>query len=452
LSATASGFCGFFHSLPLLGALPTQQSLAAAVRGIASEQNLHGFGTASWIDLLVGRLWQAGGASLLATAQWLTAFAGWTLAAAAAFAVVLLVLRSLNDARTARILFGSAILLLLMTCVPPLLEAVSIRRHRTSDLRLVLPVELANRARALNGAKIFANPSALAHLVLLAPDLAGSVSMADSARLATEPARWREAFRETRWNALLLSGAVSEYRPLLEHLMNSPDFHLAAVTNHGFLFRYGVDLPTRSLDESFRLDTDHTTALYLAQISTYYDAIRRTAEARASIERALELAPDDPIVLSHAATFAAAHKRWQEAIDYSKEALARDDRLLQAKLVQALALLETGEPTKAEELLDQVLLQSPDDPYSLFLSARVRRSLRDYAKEAESLERIIAIARKAGLSTANYQIYLGQAYARQSLADAALQNYRAALKSGQLDARQVEEVQDAINSLETRRP
>ena len=53
--------------------------------------------------------------------------------------------------------------------------------------------------------------------------------------------------------------------------------------------------------------------------------------------------------------------------------------------------------------------------------------------------------------TANYRIYLGQAYARQSLIEPALQNYRAALDSGQLDAKQAEEVRHAIESIESRR-
>ena len=450
IAAVASGICGFFHSLPLLGAPPTQASLAAAIRGIASLQKLDGFGTASWIDLTAGRLWRSGGASLLATGQWLAVFAGWTAAALIAFTVVFALVRLLNDPRARGILFGSAVVLTLATCVPPLWETIARRGDRISDLRLVLPAELADQVRALDQAKTFANPSALAHLLLFAPNSAASVSMADSVRLSTNPAQWREGLRRAKWNAVLLSGTLGEYRPLLDHLMGSPDWHLASVTNHGFLFLYGSGLPARSL-EAFQYATDLETAIYLAQISGYYDAIRRTSDARACIERALELAPNSITVLSHAATFAAAHKRWQDTIGYSRRALARDHGLAHAKLVQALALLETGDADKAQELVDEVLPQSPDDPYTLFLSARIRRSLNDYVREAESLEKLVAIGQKAGISTANYRIYLGQAYARQSLAEPALQNYRAALNSGQLDAKQAEEVQDAINSIESKR-
>jgi tetratricopeptide (TPR) repeat protein len=451
VATIASGICGFFHSLPLLGAPPTQASLAAAIRGIASLQKLDGFGTASWIDLMAGHLWRSGGASLLAAGQWLVVCAGWMAAAFIVFTVVFALARFPNNPRARGILFGGAVVLALAISTLPLWEIIARREDRISGLKLVLPTELADTVRALDQAKIFANPSALANLLLVAPHFAESVSMADSVRFSRNPAQWREGLRRTKWNAVLLSGTIGEYRALLDHLMVSPDWHLVSVTNQGFLFLHGSGLPARSLDATFQCATDLETAIYLAQISGYYDAIRRTPDALACIERALDLAPTNITVLSHAATFAAAHKRWQDAIGYSRRALARDNRSAHAKLVQALALLETDEANKAQELVDEVLPERPDDPYTLFLSARIRRSLNNYVKEAESLEKLVALGQKAGISTANYRIYLGQAYAKQSLAEPALENYRAALNSGQLDTKQAEEVQEAINSIESRR-
>jgi tetratricopeptide (TPR) repeat protein len=447
VGTVASGICGFLHSLPFLDSLPSRASLAAAARGIASFQGLEGYGAAAWIDLIAGRLWQSGGASRLAAGQWLAVFAASTVAAFLVLGVVLGFLRVLNDARTRAIVFGSAIALILATCVPPLGGTIAGRDARISDLGLLMPVELASQVRASEQAKTFANPSALADLLLLAPRSAGIVSMANSVRLSANPEHWREGFRREKWNTVLLSGPLGEYRPLLEHLMASPDWHLASVSNHGFLFRYGFGLPAGSLDEAFRRPNDHDTALYLAQISGNYDAIRRTRDARACLERALALAPNDTTVLSHAATFAAAHKRWQDAIEYSQRALDKNPDSAHAKIVQALALVETGEARRAQDLVDQVLLQSPEDPYTLFLSARIRRSLNDYAREAEFLEKLVAIGQRTGGPTANYRIYLGQAYAKQSLVEPALQNYRAALDSGQLDAKQAEEVRQAIESI-----
>ena len=115
----ASVICGFLHSLPFLSGFPTQRSLAAAIRGLASLRRIEGFGNASVSDLVAGRLWEAGGASLLATGQWVAVFAGWTLATLFSLAVIYAIVRLLDDRRSRAILFGSAIILVLATCVPP---------------------------------------------------------------------------------------------------------------------------------------------------------------------------------------------------------------------------------------------------------------------------------------------------------------------------------------------
>ena len=60
LAATASGNLRFFHSLPLLGALPTQGSLAAGCSRNRVHAKLEGYGTASEIDLIAGHLWESG--------------------------------------------------------------------------------------------------------------------------------------------------------------------------------------------------------------------------------------------------------------------------------------------------------------------------------------------------------------------------------------------------------
>ena len=174
-------------------------------------------------------------------------------------------------------------------------------------------------------------------------------------------------------------------------------------------------LPPRPLEETFRCGTDHETALYLAQIAGYYEAVRRSGDARACFERALELAPENTSVLSHAANFAVAQRRWQEALAHSRKALEKNPHLGHAKLIQGLALFETGEAEQAEKLVDEVLLESPNDSYTLFLSARIRKTLNDYSGEAASLEKLVTNAKNAGVSPVDYQIYLAQAYARQEL-------------------------------------
>ena len=156
-------------------------------------------------------------------------------------------------------------------------------------------------------------------------------------------------------------------------------------------------------------------------------------------------------MLSHAANFAVAQRRWQDALAHSRKALEKNPNLGHAKLVQALALFETGETEQAEKLIDEVLLESPNDSYTLFLSARIRRTLNDYSGEAASLERLVTNAKKAGFSPVDYQIYLAQAYAKQGLAEPALRNYRAALESDQLGPRERDDIREAIQAIESQR-
>jgi tetratricopeptide (TPR) repeat protein len=451
IGVAASVICGFLHSLPLLGGLPTQRSLAAAIRGLASLRKIEGYGYASLPDLTAGHLWKAGGTSLLAIAQWLAVFVGWALATLFSLAVVYAIVRLLDDRRSRVILFGSAIALALATCVPPVWMSWRNRREMVSDSRLLLPSELADEVRPMGRENVFANPTALRHLLLLLPSGGGGVPLEDAARLALNPSQWREAFRRQRWPAVVLSGPIAEYRPLLDHLLVSPDWHLASVTNQGLLFRHGPGLPPHPLEESFQFGSDDETALYLAQIAGYYEAIRRTGEARACLERALNLAPENTTVLSHAANFAVAQRRWQDAIAHSRKNLERNPNLRHAKLVQALALFETGEAEQADKLVDEVLLESPNDSYTLFLSARIRKTLNDYRGEAASLERLVANAKNAGISPVDYQIYLAQAYAKQGLAEPALRSYHAALESNQLGARERDEIREAIEAIESQR-
>jgi predicted Zn-dependent protease len=163
------------------------------------------------------------------------------------------------------------------------------------------------------------------------------------------------------------------------------------------------------------------------------------------------LAPENNSVLSHAANVAVAQRRWQDALAYSRRALEKNPNLGHAKLVQALALFETGETEQAEKIIDDVLLESPNDSYTLFLSVRIRRTLNDYSGEAASLEKLVTNAEKAGVSPIDYQIYLAQAYAKQGLAEPALRSYRAALESSQLGPRERDDIRDAIAAIEAKR-
>ncbi len=441
---------GLLHALPVLG-LPSANALASAARGLASSRGLEGYGQAGIGDKLAGWLWQTGGAPALTAGEFARVFVGWTLGLLVALAIMETIARMLHHNRTRRILFTVTFALIAATCVSPIWAGLIRRPVAVSDLSLMAPKALATEVEKREAAQVFANASALPHLVLFAPGTVGGVSPITAGQLVSDPAAWREALRKSQWEAVVLSGPVEEYRRLLEHLITSPDWRLAVINNQGYLFLRGDGPVAKSIDvDKFSLGSDHATAVYLAQIAGYYDAVRRTGEARKCIARALDLAPNEVTVLAHAGTYALAHKRWQEAINYSNKALAQNPHYPHAKLVKAVALQEVGEPHRAMPLVDEVLLQAPDDLYSLFLKAKISRSLNDYVAEADTLEKIIAVSDRAGLPSMHYRIYLGQAYAKQGQPKPALENYKLVLASGTLNKEQAAEIQDAITTIEAK--
>ncbi len=449
-AAGVSIFCGFLQALPALGT-PAQGALLSAARGIAAARGLEGYGAPGIGGRINGWLWTLGGPGYVAAGQWAAAF---LFGAAFSFGILLAAgaaARILRGKRSKACVIGGAVAVVLAACVVPVRDGLFRRAERINRLDLAVPSEVSAAVAAYPKTKVFANASALPYLLLFAPEAAGGISPAAAAGLAGNPPAWRDALRRSGWTAAILSGPIEEYQPLLDHLATSPDWHLKAITNQGCLFLRTPDAAAPSIDAGeFHLGNNKDTAVYLAQIAGYYDAIHRPTVARACIDQALQRAPNNTAVLAHAATFAVAHKRWQEAIAFANKTLAKEPGNPHASLVKALALLETGQAGKALVQVNNVLAKAPDDLYSLFLKARICRTLNDYVNEAETLERVIAVNERAGMPTVNYRIFLGQAYARQGQAGPALDNYRKVLASGKLNAEQAEEIQDAIATIEAK--
>lgn len=441
------------HALPYFGAPASQRAMVAAARGVASLKKLPGYGDASLLDGIAARLWRAGGAPALAWGDTAAALIGWTLAGFAVLAVAWVGTRWVASPRTRGGIFAVASLLVLATAISPVWRWFSSRGTAVHALPLLTPTELAEAVKDVPANALFANAGTLSQFLLLAPDAVGRLAPQPAAALAINPPAWRKAARVAGWSAVALSGSTTEYRPLLEHLITSSDWRLARVSNQGYLFLRDTGTPAKSIDpETFRLGSDRDTAIYLAQIAERYDAIRRPADASACLDRALALAPDDVTVLSHAAAFASGRKRWQDAIAYTRRALEKDPTATHAKLVRSLALLEIGEAAQAQNLCDEILTEAPNDLYTLFLYARICREIHDYAQEAHTLERLIALSEKAGLATLNYRIYLGQAYTQLGQPEPALKNYRMVLDSGTLGPEQAQEIRESISAIEENAP
>jgi len=442
--------CAFLRTLPLFGACPDESLLISAVRGLAAQWHLQDFNPASAQDMISGWLWHLGGTSLLGWGLWAMSFFGWTFAFFAVLLALTVFLELLPDKRVRAILFGTTLVLFFAVSIPPAWQGIFQRSRRISNLELVAPAALCRLAK--EQAEVFTSPTALPYCLLFAPEIGRKLSPSDSVVLSKNPAAWREAQRKNHWSTVVLSGRSDEYKPLLDHLLASPDWHLAAIDNFGYLFRNGAAPPVTLPDfHSFHLASNQDTAIYLAQIAGYLDAIRKTGDARTCMERALQLSPQDLTVLAHAASFSIERKRWQDAIAYCDRVLEINPDHAQAKIVKALALMQLNEWQKAYGLLNEVLIQIPDDVYTLFLQARVCRSLHDYAAESQMLERLLRLPNQTPEAIAYYHLYLGQAYAKQGFPDPALKNYKIAVDSGHLSQEQLTDVRDQMKTIEAKK-
>jgi tetratricopeptide (TPR) repeat protein len=408
---------------------------------------------AGWRDGVAARVWRAGGPTALAWGEALFVLIWWTVVGFGVLLGVWLAARWIARVRVRWLVCGLAAVGVVGSGVPDTWRWIQRKNASVSDIRLLVASELADAAKSLPRGALFANPTALSQLVLFAPEGGGGVSPQAAAALSLNPSAWRKTLRKAGWTAVALSGPIGEFRPLLEYLLHAPDWRLSLVTNQGYFFVREPGAPVPSLDlKTFHLRNDRETAIYLAQIAERYEAIGRPGDGLAALNRALELAPDDPTVLSHAATFAAGRKRWQDAIAYSGRALTADPGSNHARLVRALAFLESGDAGGAQTLCEQVLSEAPNDLYTLFLYARICRELHDATLEAVTLEKVIALSQAAGLETLHYRIYLGQAYARLGQPEPALKNYRMVLESGGLSPDQAGEIRDAISAIEQNAP
>ncbi len=442
--------CGFLQALPFIGISPRPPALASAARGILASR---GFAPASPWDHLHAWLWQLGGSPALVAGLAVEQFFIWTLIAAFVLFSALAIFRFVPWPRL-RVCFVAILLLCLAGgFLINLWSAFSAREALTRSPLLFAPVELAAATSSLPPGSVFANPSAIPHLLLFSPASLGVSDSRIAARLSSSPSAWREELRKSSWSAALLSGPAAEIQPLLDHLLSSPDWRLASVSNQGYLFLRSHGPSASPIDlAKFSLSDDASTAIYLAQIAERYEALRKTAAAKACISRALDLAPRNPEVLIHAASLEAGRRHWQDVLTFSDRALRSDPSASYARLLKALALLETGRPDNAATEAATVLSSSPNDPYTLFLYARISRTRHDYHAEAATLEKLISVTRASGAPVpAGYFVFLGQAYAKTGNAPLALRAYRSALAQPDLGPALSSEVSEAIQTIESRK-
>lgn len=322
---------------------------------------------------------------------------------------------------------------------------------------------LAAWAELAQGKLVFANPSLRARAALLAPDLRLD-STEDLSGLLQDPVRWRQHQGSQPAEAVILSGRVEEFSPLLRHLQRSPDWQLVEVAPQGLVFWRAPALEERQRlqsGESFTLQggelqrneklpqaSPNQRAVAAARQALVHAQVEEYGPARRLLEHAKQLAPNQPEVLALSAAFLALRQQWPEAAAESQTALALNPRLAAAWQILLQSQLAMQQPRSANASARRLQDLAQSDDFSWFLIARAANESNDPALEIRALEKLIALSRSRRLPLGPYLIYLGQAQARMGLDRAARAAWQEALQSGELTQAQTEQVQALLQRLD----
>jgi hypothetical protein len=322
----------------------------------------------------------------------------------------------------------------------------------TADPRLEAPTGLADAAAKAGLRKPFVNPSVQAALDALGVQAAGP-STAEASSALADPSWWRKIDRSVRFDGVILAGPPAEYRALLAHLIDSPDWRLVHLDHWGVVFQRGEprDLeiaPPAEAGASWPDAADR--AVFLSQTASMLAAVARRDEARAYIEAAIEASDARADVLARAASIALLDRKWRDAAALSDRALGIDPKYVPALHARALALSGMKSTDDAWRVSEEIIRLAPSDPEMLLLHARLANAAKAFSREQASLERLVTLAEKHQWPSVNYRILLGQCYARQSLARPALEQFQAALEDPAISAPQRAEVEETIRTVRQR--
>ncbi len=315
---------------------------------------------------------------------------------------------------------------------------------------------------AATGKSLFFNAAAHPWLKAQRADLLPAEAMAAEGervrgfvQAVENPKQFRQLDRQHRFDALLLVGNPSEYRPLLDHLVEAKDFTPTYVDHWAILFRRGAERAWKVDDLApWRQRLAKTgaaeRAACLSEVAVRLTALRRGDEAKALLDEAEALEAQSPAMWNGRAVWHAQRGEWKEALDCADRALRGKLEPLSAVATKAQALYAVKEFSAAFDLSRKLVERVPEDPGLLVYHAKIAHEARAFRAEIEALEKLIALAEAARRPTSGYCIYLGQAYAAVSDGKRAIAAFTRALGDPELPKEQREFAADNIRRIKSR--
>jgi len=316
-------------------------------------------------------------------------------------------------------------------------------------LQLLAPLALVEMAKSEHG-RVFVNPSARPCVAVFGESLIDrSLTEKLGSDLANSPEKWRAEDRAKPFSSVLISGRVFEAKPLIQHLLDAPDWYLARVDNQGLLFLRG-EKPDLAGSPVPNFGSARERAVYLAQYALNLEIAGFRTLATTSMGEALSLAGKDYEILFRAASLSASQSHWERARKQATAAAKEQPGGYEANYLLALSLLETRAFDKALECSSRLRAKYPDDPGVLLLHARAARAAHDYSEETKTLDRLLELAKKSNTPTARIHIFLAQSWAQRGFPEQAVSHYQAALAEG-LSKEDARDVRDELATIEDKR-
>ena len=317
-----------------------------------------------------------------------------------------------------------------------------------SDPRLVAPLSLIEMLKGKRG-RIFMNPSAGPLVAPFGLDLIDqTLTVKQASVLSNSPEEWRAEDRADPFSAVLVAGRAHEAKPLIRHLLESPDWYLARLDNQGLLFLHGPN-PDISAIPIPEFSTPMDRAVFLAQYALNLETAGFRTLAASSMDEALSLAGKDYEILFRASSLSASQGKWERARKQAAAAYkARPG--YEAKYLLALSLLETRAFEKSYEETSKLRDEYPQDSNVLLLHARAARAAKEYADETKTLEGLLKLAKENGAPTTRIHIFLAQSWAQRGFPAQAISAYKTALAEGPAEA-EAREIRAAISTIEDNR-
>jgi tetratricopeptide (TPR) repeat protein len=273
------------------------------------------------------------------------------------------------------------------------------------------------------------------------------------AQAAQSPKLFRQMDRQEHFDALLLAGDPIQFKPLLEHLIQSGDWALDWVDPVSLVYVRGTreeltmerirrvakqwdNAPKRQRAEAWAAIAERLIAAHRKDAGAELLQAAREADAKAAAVSVAE------------GNYRLARGEWAKAVQAADQALGVDPRNRAARSVKAQGLYYSKKFAQAYEISRGLLQEAEEDPVMLFNHAKIAHEVRAIEEEIGLLRKLIAIADREQRSSSWYRVFLGQAFASSGKGPESLKEFKLALEDPDLPEEQRAFAKEAMRRVE----